>query len=135
MSQSLSITERPNKYSEGSHYYKFYDSALRPCLLFLLVPFQKTTFNKKKWLRLKIDSAVCTGNHGKLTCSLNFLWPPFEGGLSISKRIAVMELMYSLISIAILSRKNQDCTEINDWKMETLIPDYSRAYYVVCSVD
>ena len=96
------------------------------CPLFLSVPFQKTTFYKKKWLTLKIDSDACTGNRRKLTCSLNFHWPPFEGGLSISKRITLMELMYSIISPAILSPKNQDCTEINDRKMGTLISDSSR---------
>ena len=57
---------------------------------------------------LKFEGAASTGNRRKLTHSMYFHWLPLESVPSISKRITLNELIYTVYDIAILSQKNEE---------------------------
>jgi hypothetical protein len=64
--------------------------------LFLLISSQKSFLTKKA--KMKIDSAASSRSQGKLADFMQFLLPPLEAGLSISKRIPLALKLTELIS-------------------------------------
>jgi len=57
-------------------------------LCFQKILLKKTIFNKK--VRLKIDSAAFTGNHGKYNEYDSFLWPPLVAAHDHKKHARVL---------------------------------------------
>ena len=57
---------------------------------------------------LKFKGAASNGNHGKLTHFMYFHWLPLDTVPSISKRITLTELIYTVYYIAIMSQKNEE---------------------------
>jgi hypothetical protein len=82
-------------------------------LYFASLNFSSETYNKK--LKLKTDSAASSRQR--------------KAGLSISKCITLPEIIHNLNNIAILSPKNEECTEMNNQILQTLIPESSGTYY------
>jgi hypothetical protein len=82
-------------------------------LYFASINFSSKTYHKK--LTLITDSAASSR--------------PRKAGLSVSKWITLPEIIHSLTNIAILSPKNENCTEMNKQILQTLIPESSETYY------